>query len=164
MIKQVVISAILCGVCTLASADVSLTLGKAISQSDNVDIQLTPEETCPPDWICLRGWSRWTLDIKQTIVGPTVKGRTYVVMMQHAPVVDSTFQRQLLFVLEHIDDPAERTRLHADYKLLDITDPEAMICTSTDPARLGVSPEDIYRQENGEDVTFCFRDPRRKRD
>jgi len=84
--------------------------------------------------------------------------------MQHAPVVDSTFKTPLLFVLEHIDDPAERKRLHSDYKLLDITEAEAMICTSTDPKLLGVSQDDIYRQDNDSDVKYCFRDPRIARD
>jgi hypothetical protein len=164
MIKRISISIALCSLGGFARADSSLAIGRAISQIDDVDIQLKPEEMCPPDAICLRSWSRWTLNIERTIAGPTVKGRTYVVMMQHAPVVDSTFKKELLFVLEHIDDASERKRLHADYKLLDITQPESMICTSADPVHLGVSADDIYRKGAGDDATSCFRDPRTKRD
>jgi hypothetical protein len=164
MIKRISTLIALCGLGAVARADSSLAVGRAISQFDAVDIQLKPEEMCPPDAICLRSWSRWTLNIKSTISGPVVKGRTYVVMMQHAPVVDWTFKKDLLFVLEHIDDASERKRLHADYRLLDMTEPEQMICTSTDPAHLGVSADDIYRQSEADDVTFCFRDPRIARD
>jgi hypothetical protein len=164
MIKRVGIVIVLCGTWGFAQGETSLAIGRAVSQIDNVDIQLKPEEVCPPESICLRSWSRWTLNIKGTILGPVVKGRTYVVMMQHAPVVDSTFKKDLLFVLEHIDEASERQRLHADYKLLEMTEPEQVICMSADPAGLGVPSGDIYRQGEGEDVTFCFRDPRTKRD
>lgn len=146
-------------------ADTSLVLGKAVSQFDDVGIQPTPEETCPPNSICLWSWSRWTLDVQQTILGPAVpNGRAYVVRMQHAPVTDSTFNRPLLFVLDPVADPAERKRLHADYVLRDIARPEAMICTTTDPESLGVSPSDIYRQDDAEGTSFCFTDPRAAED
>lgn len=164
MIKRIGIAIGLCAAGTFAQAENSLVIGRAVSQLDDVDIQLRADEVCPPDSICLRSWSRWTLNIKGTITGPVVKGRTYVVMMQHAPVVNSTFKKDLLFVLEHIDEASERQRLHADYKLLQMTEPEQMICMSVDPAGLGVPSDDIYRQSEGEDVTYCFRDPRTKRD
>jgi hypothetical protein len=164
MIKRIGICIVLCALGPVARADFSLTIGRAISQFDDVDIEMKPEEVCPPEAICLRSWSRWTLSIKSTISGPVVNGRTHVVMMQHAPVVDSTFKKDMFFVLEYIDDAAERKRLHADYKLLDMTAPELMICTSIDPTQLGVSADDIYRQGDGDDVTFCFRDPRSTRD
>jgi hypothetical protein len=164
MIKRTGIAIVLCVAGTFAQAETSLVIGRAVSQIDDADIQLKPEEVCPPESICLRSWSRWTLNIKGTLLGPEVNGRTYVVMMQHAPVVDSTFKRDLLFVLEHIDEPSERQRLHADYKLLEMTEPEQMICMSADPANLGVPSDDIYRQVEGEDITSCFRDPRTKRD
>jgi hypothetical protein len=164
MIKRIGIAIVLCGVGAIAQAETSLVIGRAVSQIDDVDIQLKPEEVCPPESICLRSWSRWTLSINSTILGPVVSGRTYVVMRQHAPVVDSTFEKDLIFVLEHIGEASERQRLHADYKLLEMTEPEQMICTSADPASLGVPSDDIYRQGQGEDVTSCFRDPRTKRD
>jgi hypothetical protein len=164
MINRIGIAIVLCGAGGFAQAETSLVIGRAVSQIDDVDIQLTPEEVCPPESICLRSWSRWTLNIKGTILGPLVKGRTFVVMMQHAPVVDSTFKKDLLFVLEHIDEGSERQRLHADYKLLEMTESEQMICMSADPGGLGVPSDEIYRQGEGEDVTFCFRDPRAKRD
>jgi hypothetical protein len=164
MIKRIGIAMVLWGAGCIAQAETSLVVGRAVSQIDDVDIQLTPEETCPPESVCLRSWSRWTLNVKDTILGPAVKGRTYVVMMQHAPVVDSTFQKDLLFVLEHIDAASERQRLHADYKLLEMTEPEQMICMRTAPADLGVSSDVTYRQGKGEDATSCFRDPRTKRE
>src|SRR5689334_15976586 len=120
MIKRISIFIALCVPLAVARADTSLAIGRAISQIDDVNIQLKPEEMCPPSAICLRSWSRWTLDVKSTISGPVVSGRTYVVMMQHAPVADSTFKKDVLFVLEHIDIASERERLHADYKLVDV--------------------------------------------
>ena len=160
MIQRIVLVIAFYAACLPAWADASLVQGRAISQFDDVEIRSTPEETCPPDAICLRGWSRWTLEIEQTIAGPKVPiGRTHIVMMQHAPVVDSTFKKQLLFVLEHIDDPAERKRLHADYKMLDMPAPETMICTRIDPRHLGLAQEEIYRHNDAEDTSFCFRDP-----
>jgi hypothetical protein len=164
MIQRIAIVALSCASLP-ALADTSLVLGRAISQFDDVQIRLTPEEICPLDAICLWAWSRWTLETKQTISGPAVpNGRTYAIKMQHTSVVDSTFKKPLLFILEHIDDPDERKRLHADYKLLDITAAEAMICTRTDPKLLDVPQDDIYRQDSEDGTQFCFRDPRIVRD
>lgn len=160
MAAHITVALALCVTSLSAFADASLVVGMAISQSDDVKIQPTKDEVCPPNSICLQGWNRWTLDTTGTVSGPVVpNGRTYVVKMQHAPVADSTFKRQLLFVLEQIEDPAERIRLHADYKLLDIASPESMICTATDPSRFGVPQKDIYRREDRDSTTFCFRGP-----
>jgi hypothetical protein len=160
MTKRLTILALFCVLSYSLRAETTLALGRAISQIDNVEIKETPEERCPPDAICLRNWARWTLDVETTIAGPRVTGRTYVVMMQHAPMVDAIFKRQLLFVLQHIDDAAERKRLHADYKLLELSDPELMFCSRFDPREWKVPSDRVYsRQEDGETI-FCFADPR----
>jgi hypothetical protein len=160
MIWRIALFAALCTLSSLARAETSLSLGKAISQFDDVHIEETPEERCPADAICLRGWSRWTLDVKQTLAGPRVNGRIHVVMMQHAPMADSLFEKELLFVLEHIDNPAERKRLHADYKLLEFTYAETLYCTSSDPRQWGVPSDRIRKQQSDDEVSYCFPDPR----
>src|SRR5687768_18600679 len=93
MIRRIVLFAALGGLSSLAQSEPSLSLGRAISQFDDVEIVETPEERCPPESICLRSWSRWTLDVKQTLAGPKVTGRIHVVMMQHAPMAPSLFKR-----------------------------------------------------------------------
>jgi len=160
MIRHIALIATLSSWASLAQAEMTLSLGKAISQIDNVHIEETPEERCPPDYICLRGWSRWTLEVEETLAGPVVKGRIHVVMMQHSPMDESVFKRKLLFVLERIDDAAERKRLHADYKLLELSEPAMMYCTRTDPGQWKVPSDRIYRQDSDDDVSFCFPDPR----
>jgi hypothetical protein len=160
MIWRIMVLALLCSLGSPIRAETTLALGRAISQIDDVDIEEAPEERCPPDRICLRSWARWTLHIETTIAGPQLEGRTYVVMMQHAPMVDAIFKRQLLFVLEHIDDASERKRLHADYKLLELRYPELMFCTGGDPSRWKIPPDRVYSRDDDGETTFCFPDPR----
>ncbi len=80
--------------------------------------------------------------------------------MQHSPVVDSVFGPKLIFVLEYIADAAERKRLHAEFKLLVMSAPATMFCTSSDPRQWKIPPDLIYSQNNDGDVSFCFPDPR----
>lgn len=160
MIRRIVLFAALATLSSLVQAETSLSLGRAISQFDDVEIVETPEERCPPESICLRGWSRWTLDVKQTLAGPKITGRIHVVMMQHTEIVGSLFKKELLFVLERIDDPAERKRLHADYKLLEFTYSQPTYCMSSDPAQWGIPRDRISKQDNDGEVAYCFPDPR----
>jgi hypothetical protein len=145
-----------------ANAGTSLVFGRAISEDDDVEIKPTPEEVCPPDAFCLFGWSRWTLNIDRSFAGPNVKGRIHAVHMQHTTHNRTFFNRLHVFALEYIDDSAERMRLHADYKLLDLIDEKAMFCTNTDPKRAGIPPEDIYAATTDDTYKFCFVDPNRK--
>ena len=160
MIRRILLLALLSSLGSPIQAETTLALGRAISQMDDVDIEKTPEERCPSDSICLRSWARWTLHVETTIAGPKIKGRTYVVMMQHAPMARAIFKRQLLFVLERIDDAIERKRLHADYKLLELRYPELMFCTGVDPSRWKIPPDRVYSRDDDGETTFCFSDPR----
>jgi hypothetical protein len=146
----------------VAHADTSLAVGYAISQYDKADIKDSPDEVCQPDEICLFGWSRWTLNIQRTISGPSVKGRIYAVHMQHVSYNRAYFSRLRLFVLEYIKEPAERERLHADYKLLALPAEQRMICGDTNPQRAGISADDVYAGVTGDANYFCFIDPRYK--
>jgi len=160
MIARITLFVVLGAASYIARAETSLSIGRAISQFDDVKIVETPEERCPPESICLRGWSRWTLDVKQTLAGPKVTGRIHVVMMQHAPMADSLFKKELLFVLEHIADPAERKRLHADYKLVEFTYSEPTYCLSSNPSEWGIASDRISRRNSDGETTYCFPDPR----
>lgn len=142
-----------------ANGATSLVFGRAISEDDDVEIKPTPEEICPPDAFCLFGWSRWTLNIQRSVVGPNVKGRIHAVHMQHTTHNRAFFKRLHLFALEYIDDSAERTRLHAEYKLLDLIEEQMMLCTNTDPKKVGIPPEDIYAATTDDTYHFCFVDP-----
>jgi hypothetical protein len=141
-------------------ADMSLVLGRALSQYDDVIIEDSPEETCPPEAICLWSWSRWTLNVKKTLKGPSVKGRIRVAMKQHSPYVRSVFTTTQLFLLEPIEDASERMRLHADYILREFSEPQTMYCTFTDPVSLGVSPGLVYKNRSEDDAHHCFPNPK----
>ena len=144
-----------------ANGATSFVLGTAVSEDDKVDIKPTAEEVCPPAAICLFGWSRWTLEIRRSFVGPVVKGRIYAVHVQHTTHNPNYFKELHIFALEYIEDSAERVRLHADYKL-DLIDEKQMLCTDADPKKAGIPASDIYSATTDDSYRFCFRDPRHK--
>ena len=143
----------------VAKSATSFVVGRAISEYDDVRIEPTPEEVCPPDTICLFGWSRWTLDIDRSLVGPAVQGRIHAVHMQHTTHNRAYFRRLHHFALEFLADPSERKRLHADYKLLDFLDEKRMLCTNVDPKGSGIPTDDIYAGTGEDSYKFCFADP-----
>jgi hypothetical protein len=140
----------------------SFVIGKAISEDDDVQIELSPDEVCPPDAICLFGWSRWTLEIERSLSGPAVRGRIHAVHMQHTTHNRSYFHRLHYFALEYITDAPERKRLHADYKLLDLVDEKRMLCTKVEPQSAGIPADDVYAGTTDDSYKFCFVDPDHK--
>ncbi len=142
-----------------ATADTSFVVGRAISEYDDVRIEESPDEVCPPDAICLFSWSRWTLDIERSLSGPAVKGRIFAVHMQHTRHRRSYFRGPHQFALEYISDASERKRLHADYKLLDLLDEKRMLCTRIDPQTAGIPANDVYAGTTENSYKFCFVDP-----
>jgi hypothetical protein len=149
-------------VSAVGNAATSFVIGRALSEDDHVGIEKSPEEVCPPDAICLFGWSRWTLDIERSLAGPAIKGRIHAVHMQHTTHNRSYFSKPHQFALEYIADPSERKRLHADYKLLDLVDQKPMLCTKVDPQSAGIPADDIYAGTTDDSYKFCFVDPSHK--
>lgn len=143
----------------IANAATSFVIGRAISEYDDVRIEPSPEEICPPDAICLFGWSRWTLDIERSFSGPPVRGRIHAVHMQHTSHNPSSFRKLRHFALEYIADSSERKRLHADYKLLDLLDEKQMLCTEVDPKDAGIPANDVYIGTGDDSSKYCFVDP-----
>jgi hypothetical protein len=127
-----------------ANAATSFVVGRALSKDDDVRIEQSPDEVCPPNAICLFGWSRWTLKIERSLAGPAVKGRIHAVHMQHTTHIPSYFNRLHEFALEYIADSAERERLHAEYKLLDLVDERRMLWTNVMPQSAGISDDEVY--------------------
>ena len=145
-------------VSSVANGATSFVFGKALSEDDDVEIKLTAEEVCPPDAICLFGWSRWTLKIQRSFAGPNINGRIHAVHWQHTTHNRAYFKALHLFALEHIEDPAERARLHAEYKM-DLVDERKMISTDTDPKVVGIARSEIYSATSDDSYKFCFTDP-----
>lgn len=146
----------------VGNAATSFVIGRAISENDDVRIEESPAEVCPPDAICFFGWSRWTLNIERSLAGPAVKGRIHAVHMQHTTHNPSYFRRLHQFALEYIADSSERQRLHADYKLLDLVDEKRMLCTKVDPKSAGIPADDVYAGTTEDSYKFCFVDPDHK--
>jgi hypothetical protein len=144
------------------NAGTSFVIGRAISEDDDVRIEQSADEVCPPDAICLYGWSRWTLNIERSLSGPAVKGRIHAVHMQHTTHNHSYFHGLHQFALEYIADASERKRLHADYKLLDLVDEKMMLCTKVDPQSAGIPAGDVYAGTTEDSYKFCFVDPDHK--
>jgi hypothetical protein len=135
----------------------SIVVGKAISEFDDVKIVPSEDEVCPEDAICLQGWSRWTIKVSQTLQGPAVKpGIVHVVHMQHTTHDPSKFKKLHLFILEYIAEPAERSRLHADYKLIDLLEERQMLCAYSDPKQEGIQAEGVYVLQTNDYTEYCF--------
>lgn len=149
-------------VSAIGNAATSFVVGRALSEDDDVRIEESPEEVCPTDVICLFGWSRWTLEIERSLAGPPVKGRIHAVHMQHTKHNRSYFHKLRRFALEYIEEPSERKRLHADYKLLDLVDEKQMLCTRVNPESAGISADDVYAGTTDDSYKFCFVDPSHK--
>jgi hypothetical protein len=135
----------------------SIVVGKTISESDDVKILPSKDEVCPEDAICLQGWSRWTIKVSETLQGPAVKtGNVHVVHMQHTTHDPSTFKKLHFFTLEYIAEPAERSRLHADYKLMDLLEERQMLCAYSDPKQEGIQTEGVYVLQTDDYTEYCF--------
>jgi hypothetical protein len=144
------------------NAGTSRVIGRAISEDDDVRIEQSADEVCPPDAICLYGWSRWTLDIERSLSGPAVTGRIHAVHMQHTTHNHFYFHGLHQFALEYIADASERKRLHSDYKLLDLVDEKRMLCTKVDPQSAGIPADDVYAGTTEDSYKSCFVDPDHK--
>jgi hypothetical protein len=138
-----------------ADAADTVVIGRALDQREapGEDNGCAPPAESP-DTICIaHPWFQWTLSIDRTLSGPPLSGRVIAARRQHTGTIRSYLRAYRLFVVQPIEDRAERRRLGADYYLVDMS--EAHYCISSDPEELGLHVPTIVEKSNYGD-TYCF--------
>lgn len=138
--------------CQLAVASDTVVIGRLVA---NEPMDYVKDE-CPENYICLRSWWKSVVQVQRTIRGAVLSGRVTAANMQHTTLDPRFIRAARLFVLEPIEDPAQRAKLRADYYLKDMSEPHHMFCLSHDPKDLGLNAETTYVTGAGEDKSYCF--------
>jgi hypothetical protein len=132
----------------VARAADSVVLGRAVSNTYNPDVN-----TCPGPDVCTDPFFVWEISVSRTISGPPVSGRVQASRLQHAGFVRAYMRRKRVFLLRPIDDLAQRTLLHADYVLVDMSED---LCLFSEPRDIPTADIHVVRTDRGDSYCFGF--------
>lgn len=139
------------------SAD-SVISGRGLTNKWLPDLETPCERSraadpAPLPEVCMDAWFVWEISVSRTIAGPLVKRRVRAANVQHAEYVLRHLQRDRLFLLRPIDDPAQRALLKTDYRIVDMSTDE---CLHTEPQGLGpdAAKVRVSHGENGD--LYCL--------
>ena len=149
-----VVLAFFCGV---ASAEDSVVLGRSLGHMHIEEAEIN----CPPEYICMDAWFRWTIKPEKTVAGPKLSGRITAARIQHTEFVRSYERTLRLFILTPIEDAEQRALLKADYLLRDVSAVHEMYCVRNS-IDLGIEADEKLESEDGE--RYCFELPRDDQD
>lgn len=151
---------IVCALCVSGAAlGDSLVLGRVVRSHVIEDGPPACKEDDGPkqpdelEGICMYSWWLWTIDVKRTVGGTALRGRTSAAWIQHSDMLPAYRKRLRLFALQPIKSSDQRKRVHADYYLIDMS-PE-MYCLWHDPQQFGL-PKALHIEGSGEDKEYCF--------
>lgn len=130
------------GIAATAATE-SVVSGRAISNTHMSYVKFD----CPKGYICLDGWFRWVIDVKETLRGPPVTGRVVAARMQHATAIPSYERRLRTFVLSPIEDPRRRAYLRSDYYLISTSLPERITEVHLTILSSGICSVDGHRMD-----------------
>lgn len=142
----------------IAHAEESLVVGHALKNEYIEDVEIP----CPPEHICMNAWFRWTVIVDTTLHGQKISGRIVAARIQHAQFVPRYQKKLRMFVLDRIEDEAQRKILRAEYYLRDMSIVHEMYCLDS-KTEFGIDAEDKLTGPGIQDQ-YCFELPEAKED